>query len=297
LQSSVYEQKNPQTGQVMDKLEIKKNIEVLFEGLDTNIWKKTNELSKEIKETIDKIPEDFCYLYCGHWLEGVMGQDRKDTGMTIKVFLETFKSLSKKNQPALILKTSGAGFSITERELIKNKIREVKNTVEGSNLPNIYLLHGDLEQHELNSLYNHPKVKAMVSFTKGEGFGRPLLEFSNTGKPTVVSNWSGHVDFMSAYGIMLPGELTEVHPSALYKGIIVEGSKWFTVDYGYAAGILKDLHKNYKKYHEKSRKQTQYIKENFTLSEMTKRFSTILDECLPEFNKEKEQQAWLKQLE
>ncbi len=27
-------------------------------------------------------------------------------------------------------------------------------------------------------MYNHPKVKAHVSFTHGEGFGRPLLEAS-----------------------------------------------------------------------------------------------------------------------
>jgi glycosyltransferase involved in cell wall biosynthesis len=296
LQSSSYQKKNQQTGEVVHELKINVPIDVLFEGLDTDIWKKTSKIPKKINETINKIPEDFCYLYCGHWLEGILGEDRKDTGMTLRVFLETFKNQSRKNQPALILKTSGAGFSIAEREMIKHKIQEVKNTVQGGNLPNVYLLHGDLEPEELNGLYNHPKVKAMLSFTKGEGFGRPLMEFSNTGKPTVVSNWSGHIDFMSAYGIMLPGELREVHPSALYRGIINEGAKWFTVDYGYASGIIKDIQKNYKKYLEKSRKQTQYIKENFTLSEMTKKFERIL-ECLPEFNKAEEQEKWLKQLE
>ena len=47
------------------------------------------------------------------------------------------------------------------------------------------------------NLYNHPKVKAMVSLTKGEGFGRPLLEFSLTNKPVIASNWSGQTDFLN----------------------------------------------------------------------------------------------------
>ena len=54
----------------------------------------------------------------------------------------------------------------------------------------------ELISEELNELYNHPKVKAMVSTTKGEGFGRPLLEFSLTGKPIMASGWSGHLDFL-----------------------------------------------------------------------------------------------------
>jgi hypothetical protein len=46
----------------------------------------------------------------------------------------------------------------------------------------VYLLHGEFTDEEMNSIYNHSKVKAMVSLTKGEGFGRPLLEFSLTQK-------------------------------------------------------------------------------------------------------------------
>ena len=74
------------------------------------------------------------------------------------------------------------------------KISAIRNTFTSP--PNIYLVHGDLEPVELNSLYNHPKVKAHISFTKGEGFGRPLLEFAATGKPVIASGWSGQIDFL-----------------------------------------------------------------------------------------------------
>ena len=61
---------------------------------------------------------------------------------------------------------------------------------------------------EINQLYNHPKVKAMLSFNKGEGFGRPLLEFTTTGKPVIASNWSGQLDFLNKdFATSISGEI------------------------------------------------------------------------------------------
>ena len=118
----------------------------------------------------------------------------------------------------------------------------------------------------------------MVSFTKGEGFGRPLLEFSTTGKPVLASNWSGHVDFLNKdYCTLLPGELMDVHASAVNK-FIIKGSKWFTVDYNYAARVIQDVIQNYKQYLSKSRKQIQYVKDNFSLESMSKIFCKIVDD-------------------
>jgi len=128
----------------------------------------------------------------------------------------------------------------------------------------------------MNSLYNHPKVKAMVSFTKGEGFGRPLMEFGITGKPIIASGWSGQLDFLKPeHCILLPGQLTKVDRSAADRFILQE-AQWFTVNYQYASNVLKDLEKNYKKYLENSRKQPKYIKDNFSLDKMTEKFTEIL---------------------
>ena len=70
----------------------------------------------------------------------------------------------------------------------------------------------------MNSLYNHPKIKAMVSFTKGEGYGRPLLEFGITGKANYSINWSGQLDFLHPeHCVLLPGQLTKVDRSAADK--------------------------------------------------------------------------------
>ena len=271
---STYDAVDKQTNKKTGVLKLEKPIEVLYEGVDTSVYKKVSSIKNTIITELKNIPEDFCYLFVGHWLKGDIGHDRKDVGMMIKTYCEAFRRKSKKNIPGLILKTSHATFSITDRDMITSKIQQIIEPY-GDKAPNIYLLHGDLSDDEMNSLYNHPKVKAMISFTKGEGYDRPLAEFSMTGKPIIASNWSGHLDFLK-YATLLPGELTKVHPSAADKFILQE-SQWFTVNYGYASKVLQDVVSNYKKYLAISRKQPQHIKDNFSLEGMRSLFCKYVD--------------------
>jgi glycosyltransferase involved in cell wall biosynthesis len=275
---TTYDALDKNTQQKTGVLKMEKPIEVLFEGIDTKVYKKTNKLDKTVITEMSQVKEDFCYLFVGHWLKGDLGHDRKDVGMLIRVFAETYKNKAARNRPALILKTSSATFSIIDREDITRKIQSILQPF-GNKAPNVYLLHGDLTDSEMNSLYNHSKIKAMVSFTKGEGFGRPLLEFTATGKPVIASGWSGHVDFLKDYSVLLPGSINEINPSAADK-FLLKGSKWFTVDYGYALRVLKDVSDNYKKYLENSRKQMTHTKKNFTLDAMAEKFVAIIDKGL-----------------
>jgi glycosyltransferase involved in cell wall biosynthesis len=277
--NSVFDTIDEKTKQKKGNLKVESPMEVLFEGADLNTYKKTSDIHESVKAEFSEIKDDFCFLFVGHWLKGEIGQDRKDVGMMIKTFCETFKRKSKKNRPGLILKTSHAHFSIIDRDVIIQRIQSVIQPY-GENAPNIYLLHGDLTDKEMNSLYNHPKVKAMVSFTKGEGFGRPLMEFGLTGKPIIASGWSGHLDFLKPERtVLLPGQLTQVHPSAVDKFILKE-SNWFTVEYSYASKVLVDVMDNYKKYLELSRKQPQYVKDNFSLDKMSEIFVKLVDKGL-----------------
>jgi len=260
-QQTQFERKNKQ-GQVEGVVKLNKPIEVLFEGLDLDKYYKKSKKSS----ILDKIKEEFCFLYTGHWLPGIFGEDRKNTGLMIKTFLETFNSPSKK-KPALILKTNHVSYSLLDREEILKKINEIKSQVKG-NLPNIYLLHGEITDDEMNQLNNDPKVKSFISFTKGEGFGRPLLEAAITGKPIITTNWSGHIDFTHPdYNILIGGELKNVHPSAANQFLLKE-SQWFNINPSIAGRAMKDVFNHYKKYIEKSRKQTQYIKNNFSFDKM-----------------------------
>ena len=274
---TVYDKIDEKTKQKTGDLKLTTPMEVLFEGVDTNVYYKTNDLHDTIKDELSSIKNPFCYLFVGHWLKGNIGQDRKDVGMMIKTFCETFKNKAARNRPALILKTSHATFSIIDRDHITKKVQEIIAPY-GNKAPEIYFLHGDLSDEEMNSLYNHPKIKAMVSFTKGEGYGRPLLEFSVTGKPVIASNWSGHIDFLK-HAVLLPGQLTDVHDSAADK-FLIKGTKWFTVNYQYASRVLKDVKENYKNYLPNARTQARFSREEFNLDKMAELFCSYVDKGL-----------------
>ena len=279
-----FDVQNKQTGQPAGKLKLQKPMEVLFEGADTNIYKKTKEFNVELNDQLKSIEEPFNFLYVGHWLQGGLGKDRKDTGMLVKVFLETFKNMKKR--PGLIMKTSGAGFSVMDREDIMNKINDIKSTVTGD-LPNIYFLHGDFTDEEMNQIYNHPKVKAHINLTHGEGFGRPLLEASLSEKPIITSNWSGHTDFLNSdLSILLPGDLVDVPKKSFPKDFYLEGMQWFTVNYQKASQSMQEVYKNYKKFKIPAKKQAMGNRSKFSLDAMTRELGKILDKYVPEFPKE-----------
>jgi glycosyltransferase involved in cell wall biosynthesis len=274
FEQSKFEKRDKNTNQVVGNIEIQRPVKVLFEGARLETYKPIT--SSEIKSiNLDEIKESFCFLYMGHWLQGDLGQDRKNTGMLIKVFLETFKNKGK--QPALILKTSMATSSIMDKEEILKRIDAIRKTVKGK-LPNIYLVHGNLSDTEVNELYNHSKVKAMVNLTKGEGFGRPLLEFSLTKKPVITTGWSGHTDFLNPeFSILLPGRLEPLHDSAVQANVLLKESQWFTVDYVAAGNALVDVFNNYKKWDEKANRQAYHSRTNFSFEKMTELISEYID--------------------
>ena len=265
-----FEKRDPNTNQVIQNIKLEKPIDVIFEGLDLNKYYKNPAKSN----LLDNVSEEFCFLYTGHWLPGNFGEDRKNTASLIRTFLETFNGPNNK-KPALILKTNNVNYSLLDRENLIRQIHRIKDKIKG-NLPNIYLVHGEMTDEEMNKLNNDPKIKSFVSFTKGEGYGRPLAEAAITGKPVIVSNWSGHTDFISPeYNILIGGELKPVHKSAANQFLLKE-SQWFNINTDIAGRAMKDVFKHYKKYLEKSRKQTQYLKDNWSFDKMTERLEKLL---------------------
>jgi len=268
LISTVYNENEKNTGKLIKQYKIEKPISVLFEGVDLNVYNNTYKgIDLDIKE-------DFAFLFVGHWLKGDLGQDRKDVGMLIKCFATAFSN--SENKPALVLKTSSATFSVKERENFRKRIEDLVKDIK--NPPSIYLLFGDLTNEEMNEVYNHPKIKSMVTLTKGEGFGRPLLEFTMTGKPIIASNWSGHKDFLPMNkAIMIGGKLTEVHESAA-DAFVLKDSKWFTANYNEAVEVFKLVHKDYEKFLERSESLRLENTEKFSMEAMREEFKKLIQE-------------------
>jgi len=271
LGGTVYQQKDQATGQIVGEIKTTTPIEVLLEGVDTEIFSKGSG-----KDVLANVKEDFNFLIVGHWLKGSLGQDRKDIGMAIKTFATVFQYLPKDKRPGLIVKTSHAGFSVIDREETRRKIDEVLKSF-GDKCPSVYLLHGDMEESDMSNLYHHPKVKAMISFAKGEGYGRPMAEFTLTGKPILASGWSGQMDFLpTEHAVLLEGSLTQVDESAADQFCMKE-AQWFTVNYSNAANKIYDVYNKYDSYLEKSKGLRENTLKHFTLDNMHDRFVQLMD--------------------
>ena len=282
LSETIYDAVDNRTN---EKISIKTTtpVEVLFEGVNLDLYKKPElGIDTQLVNSMNQIDESFCFLFVGHWLQGEHKQDRKNIGGLIETFLTTFKS--QRVKPALILKTQSANSSITDRENILANISNIRNIVGNYNLPNIYLIHGELNDSEVNYIYNHSKVKAMACLTRGEGFGRPLLQFSTTGKPIIASGWSGHTDFLRGdCNYLVGGKLEDIHPSAVIEKLLLPQSKWFTFNEKQAKDSLKYVYKNYKKAINLGRKQKSITLKHYSFEKMQELLSDLINKYVPFF--------------
>ncbi|MDD3986106.1 MAG: hypothetical protein PHY59_09615 [Methanobacterium sp.] len=277
FEQTFFEQKD-QLGRVVGALKSIKPIEVVLEGANLDVYKFIPEEQLTLK--LDEVKEDFAFLFVGHWMQGDLGEDRKNVGLLIKGFFETFKN--KPAKPALILKVTGGVSSYSDRDNILAKIDAIKKTCASTDLPNIYLLHGDFTDAEMNELYNNPKVKSMISLTKGEGFGRPLLEFSLIRKPIIASNWSGQMDFlMKDLHPLIGGELKPVHPSAVNSFLLAESS-WFNPNLAEIGTVMLDVFTHYNKYTSGAKQQSYINKDKFSFDAMKSVIKAQLNKC-PQF--------------
>ena len=282
FENTEYEKRDKQTNNIIGKVKLQVPVEVLHEGVRTEIYNSEKQDIDSVVTELDKIVENFAFLFVGHWMKGDFGQDRKDVSGLVHIFYETFGDTP--NPPALVLKSSCGTFSVTDRSRLIEKINLIKQMSKKKHLPNVYVLHGDLTDEEMNALYNHKKIKAFVSFTKGEGYGRPIAEFMTTGKPVLVPGWSGQVDFVDEkFNTYLKGELRPVHKSSVWEGVINAGSRWFSVDYQHASNMMYKIHSNYGQALLSSKKNIRRMSSTWSFDAMVSKFETLLENSLPKF--------------
>lgn len=224
FERTIVDWQNPNTGE-RGQFKVEKPIVVCPEGIDTSLFHR-----KEHKNLIGlNLEPDFCFLHIGQWGSGDFGEDRKNISNLMKYFLETFRG---RKDVGLVLKTNMAKNHVIDYENCKNRIAELKKAVgiPEAECPPVYLVHANLTSEEMADLYNHPKIKAFITLTHGEGFGIPIAEAAAVGLPILATNWSGHLDILKdGQFITLDYDLKEIPNSVVWEPILIKGSQWACV--------------------------------------------------------------------
>lgn len=178
--------------------------------------------------------------------------DRKNISNTLKWMFEVFKN---DKDVGIILKTnSGRGTTIDRATTTQILKQIVSQTREGNNVP-VYLVHGCMKNEEVAGLYKNKSVKALISLTRGEGFGLPLLEASAAGLPVIATDWSAHTEFLNhGKWVKIEKDLTQIPDERVDGRIFIKGTRW-------ASPREEDFKKKIKKFRDSSQMPTQWAKE------------------------------------
>ena len=263
---------------IYESVKLTTDIQVVHEYANDCFYKNTKEIcNSDITNQLNSIQEDFCYLFMGQWTASPTDDGgRKNISSLINTFVNAFNSHDVK--PGLILKTNGTNFSTSDYYDTQERIRDILSDYPKPNRPSVYLLHGEIDSNELNQLYNHTKVKAFVTHTRGEGFGRPLLEATLCAVPVVAPNWSGHLDFLSEEHSTLLNYVPKL--VGVTNELFCEDSTWADVIESDSAKELRTIYETYEGYKESAVK----LKE-INLTEFSKKsaFMKYTQTLIPKF--------------
>lgn len=270
---------NPNTKQ-SGVLGLNKPIVVCNEGVDTSIFKKfiTKEGDPPNKINQMKFDADFNFLHIGQWGKGGFGEDRKNIANLVKYFIEAFRG---RKDVGLVLKINMARNSVSDYKQVVARLHEIKANFDESEVPPIYLVHGNLTEAELASLYNHEQVKSFISLTHGEGYGLPLLEAAACELPVLATNWSGHLDFLKRKKFSaIEYTMQEIPEVVVWEDILIKGSRWAEVNEDDTKRRMKKMVSSYSTPKQWAKELGQSIKEEFDVSVVCQNVADVIKMAL-----------------
>jgi glycosyltransferase involved in cell wall biosynthesis len=239
-------------------------------------------IGESYHESIDKVINDikldidtkFNFLVFGQFTGSLPQTDRKNLFNTIKWLCEEFKG--NKNV-GIVFKTNSSRATKIDKGITNNLVKKLIAEVREGQYPKIHLLHGNMTPGEVAALYKHKKINVLISATRGEGFGLPLLEAASSALPVIATNWSGHLDFLNlGTFIKLDYELKEVDKRKVDNNIFVPGLKWAEVNEKDFKKKVKNFYKNRKGIQSKSNKLAEKIKQNYSFDAISEQYNKLI---------------------
>ena len=178
----------------------------------------------QLNQKLDNLSTDFNFLVFGQLTSNDMSTDRKNTVNCLKWICEEFK-----NDPSvgIVLKTNMGRMTQEDRNAVAKMAEQFVNHFREGDFPRIHVLHGLLDKHEVGALFRHPKIKALATATRGEGWGLPILDAASCGLPVIAPSCTGHVDFMKHVKYLDVKYRKAFIPEQMVDGRVwVKGASW-----------------------------------------------------------------------
>jgi len=237
-----------------------------------------DEISLEDIEDPFDFSTSFNFLIFGQLTSNNPEDDRKNIFNTVKIICENFKN---DDDVGIVLKTnSGRGTKI-DRLNIRRQFESLVGQVRNGPFPKINLLHGDLSPKEVAALYRNEKIKCLVSMTRGEGYGLPLLEAAASGLPIIATGWSGHTDFLKGDGYQkIKYDLRKISNSKVDNNIFVPGAKWAEPNHKSALEALTKFRKYPSMYEKRAKSASLKIKKDYCFESIKNLYNSAFGEIL-----------------
>jgi glycosyltransferase involved in cell wall biosynthesis len=231
-------------------------------------------IDKEINDIKLDVDTKFNFLVFGQFTGSTPQTDRKNLFNTIKWLCEEFKD--DKNV-GIVFKTNSSRGTKIDKGITVNLVNRLIGEVRKGKYPKIHLLHGNMTPEEVAALYKHKNINALVSASRGEGFGLPLLEAASSALPIIATNWSGHLDFLNLGSfIKLDYELKEIDKRKIDNNIFVPGLKWAEVNEQEFKKKVKTFYKNRKGIQSKSNKLAEKIKKKYSSDAISEQYNNLI---------------------
>lgn len=244
----------------------------------------------EIEDLPLSLDYDFNYLLVSQW------GPRKNIENTIKWWIQE----NWDQEVGLIIKTSVKNNSIMDRMHVESMVKSIvrSHKLEDSKCK-VYLLHGDLTEPQMQSLYVNPKVKCLINLSHGEGFGLPMFDAARHGLPVIAPSWSGQCDFLYVKyqnGNTKPMfadvdyDIAPVQEAAVWDGVVQKDSMWCYPKESHYKMRLRQVRTNWDKWNKKAKTLKKWVLEEFNADRQYKLFADSI------YGEEFDVESWLQGL-